>query len=562
MTFALFCILILAGWLIPDHFPPWMAFHNEAPAFLAALVLAWHSRLDRKALTTTTLTSSATWPLLAVLALVWAQWALGLLPFLGDASTATVYLLAFGLVWRVGAQLGRNAEDTRQRWVHALAATFAAGAVLSTWMAWLQWFGLEETMAPWVMSAAHTHRALGNLGQPNQLATLMLMGTVGLAILYESRRLSGWLAALLVVLVTTGVVLTQSRTALVSATCLVLLFLLARNATTGARIKGLALWGWLGSLLGMTALFQHVLLAMSPKAPAGAEIMSIGLRPVLWKQLLTGLAESPWWGYGWLQTAAAQQQGARLVPGLEQANYSHNLLLDLMVWCGVPVAILLVIWMTRWLITRWLRVREMQGVLLFAWLAPLAVHSMLEFPFAYAYLLIPAGLILGLIDGEQPENSRVLKAQWDRALGSSMLLVYTLLVPALGWEYVKVEEDFRVARFENMRVGQTPPDYATPDLRLLTQWRTVLDAMRLRAEPGMSDQEIRKLEQASLRFSWGALHFRYALALGLNGYPEEASAQMELISKLYKAEMYDEARKSFLMLQKEKYPQLSLVRLP
>lgn len=564
MSALLFCLLLLVGWLVPDHFPPWKGFQNEAPAFAALLVAAcYQAAQSYRTATTQQISGLASLWIVSLLTLVWLQWFTGLVALAGDAFVATAYLLGFGIAWQIGAKAAAT-EAGKKEWLTPLAGTFVLGAVLSSWIALLQWFELEGMMVPWVMSAAHTTRALGNLAQPNQLATLLLMGTVATMMLYQWERISGFLATLLVAVMSMGVVLTQSRTALVSAGCLLALRYLIPHASGPIRIHKSAVWAWVICLLAMTAVLHGFADEMHAKGDLRGEIATVGLRPLMWKQLLAGLAESPWLGYGWLQTGAAQQQGAMLVAGLEQTNYAHNLMLDLMVWCGIPIGIGIIVVGIRWLMVRWLRVRSATGVLLFAWLLPVGVHSMLEFPFAYAYLLFPAGILLGMIDSatENSETVATISGRTMRWLVGLMLLVYSLLVPALGWEYQKIEEDFRVARFENRRIGQTPVDYSVPELHLLTQWGTVLRAMRLRAEPGMSPSDLLTLRLASQRFSWGALHFRYAMALALNGQPEQAAMQMQLIKNMFGPEMYEEARNDFLRMKKEKYPELARVKLP
>ena len=78
----------------------------------------------------------------------------------------------------------------------------------------------------------------------------------------------------------------------------------------------------------------------------------------------------------------------------------------------------------------------------------------------------------------------------------------------------------------------------------------------------MRIEDIENLHKTSSRFAYGALAFRYALALGLNGQPEAASRQMRIIRGMY-GEIYYQAAKSVLRsLEAEKYPELALVLTP
>jgi len=295
----------------------------------------------------------------------------------------------------------------------------------------------------------------------------------------------------------------------------------------------------------------------------GAEVMtSVGLRPILWRQLLAAVAESPWVGYGWLQIGAAQQAGSAHVHGTEQVNYSHNIVLDALVMLGIPLALLLAAACLTWLRGRLRRLRADDGTATAAlfMLAPFLVHSMLELPHAYAYFLVPAGALLGVVASRtrDPAAPSWVLPRPVLAIGAGLSLA---LLAALAVEYASVEEDFRVNRFENRRLGHTPDDYAIPHLRLLTQFEGLLKAMRLRAVRNMEPQDIETLIAASRRYTWAPLQFRAAMALALNGRPAEAHQHLAVIKAMFSPDIYADGRSNWL-LQEEQYPELSAVTPP
>jgi hypothetical protein len=289
---------------------------------------------------------------------------------------------------------------------------------------------------------------------------------------------------------------------------------------------------------------------------------TVGTRPIIWGQLSLAVLERPWFGWGWLQIAAAQQFGALSIAGTEQATFAHNVLLDLAVMLGIPVAAAVVTVIGLWF---WRRKTKICGsintIFLLCCLTPLVVHSMLEFPHAYAYYLVIAGVFAGALEA-LARNKRQGPIEIRSSVGIVFVCIWVGMLLSLGREYLLAEEDFKVNRFENRRVGNTPVEYQIPDLKLLTQLGDTAKAMRYRAQPDMSTEELETLKEVSLRYTWAPMHFRTALALAINNRPREAEAQMRVLQSLFRADIYNEGKENFLKLQQEKYPQLGNVVLP
>lgn len=557
MAALVFAILLCLGWLVPEHFPPWLAFHGEAPAFaglVAAFTLVWWKSRDTRYWNF----GPGQLILAALVAVAALQYLWGQLEFAGDLWLTCAYIGGLLFAWTMGRHWATEPKTTQFDAVETLALGFALGATVSALMAITQALGQEEVWGRLLMSAKHIPRALANLGQPNQLATLLLMGVVATVLLRERELISRNLTLTLVLLLSVAVLLAQSRTAMLSVTALALWGWWHARTTQHMNRKALLIWlvlMWGGSWLyqwSATVLYQAV---------SVSEFERPNLRFVMWQQLLAAIAESPWLGYGWLQTPLAQQVGALKVAGVEQVLYAHNHLLDLATWLGLPLALMLAAVVA---LAAWRRRRSLQQarvLFLLAWLLPVAIHALLEFPLAYAYFLLPVGVLMGILDKwTQPDQSAHIALPRHGVLLA--LLLYSAMLFAITRDYLLVEEDFRVARFESRHIGQTPADYQVPEIHVLTHLGTVLKAMRVRTEPGMKATDIELLRDASRRFAWAPLHFRYALALGLHGQPDAAAQQMTLIKGLFGDEMYTEAAADFRRLQQERYPVLSVVKIP
>jgi hypothetical protein len=226
---------------------------------------------------------------------------------------------------------------------------------------------------------------------------------------------------------------------------------------------------------------------------------------------------------------------------------------------GVPLTALLVLVTGAWLWRRGQSANQLLSWYCLAVVLPVAVHSMLEFPFAYAYFLVPVMFVLGVLE-------RTAASKPALSVGARPAVLLLFIASFIGvWsvvEYVSIEEDFRVARFEALRVGQTPSDYQRPTVVLLTQLSALLDGSRILPRPGMKADELALAKNVALRYPWTATQNRYALSLALNGDPEEAIRQLRVMRTLHGEGTYEEIKANWDNLARNKYPQLRELKLP
>jgi O-antigen ligase len=552
---ALASLALAAAWLAPNHYPPWTSFHGEAAAF-AALVLfaaarvAWPQPLVR---------TRVAFPVAAVLALIATQWLAGQIAYRGDAYLSALYVAGAGLAWWLGA----NSESLRTRtdpviwfaWIVVLAAA------VSVVIIHLQWLRMENALGIFAAERGPDFRPYSNIGQPNHLSTLMIMATA-LAVLLNARgRLGDAGCVALVAWFGWGLVLTESRSGLLSALCLAVLACSKGRRQPGVPAPRWALL-WVALLFAMALSWPTINEALYLESPRGAMITHDSSRQVIWKQCLAGIQASPWVGYGWRQSAVGQKVGALVVDGWQASDYAHNLFLDLLLWVGVPLGVLVIIGAVAWLARVFLRLRGATEVLLFATILPLAVHSMFEFPFAYSYFLFPAAWMLAVLARKQSLRLGVANVRSRLRLPvAAGIALFAVAAGAAASDYMQAEEDYRVMRFELRRVGRTPDNYASPDLAVLTQLGELLKLGRMVPRPGMPAADIARLRQGTRSVNWANLHLAYVLSLALNGQPRLAESELRLLRSDYGEEAYAQAREIW-QAQLHQYPQLAAVRLP
>lgn len=528
-------LLFLAGWLGTSHFLPWVSWHSEVPFFMVTFLVAWfaiwkRTRSDR--ISGIALPAPA-FPLLILLIVALIQGGTGVTPFLGDVFVFSLYLilclvclaLGYGVHPDVAAGT-RSPRGWKTSPVTLLAVIFVTAGLASVFVALAQTLQVWET-SPWILRQSSVRRPGGNLGQPNHLATLLVMAIASMAYLFLSRRMSVVLATLLLFVFCGGLALSESRTGAIA-------FLLLLGWWVWKQPQVSPSWSrWYA--LGIAGIFVSLFLswpllfgALSGSSESAFRLGSSAgnARAEVWPQLFEAALQRPWFGWGILQTAEAHNSVAHMYSKGEPFSYSHNLVLDLVLWAGFPLAGTLVLLGAFWL---WHRARMIQSIVPWYGLAvalPLGVHSMLEFPFAYAYFLVPVMFLVGVME-------RSLERRSGLRIGfKPAVLLLFLATAASVWsmiEYLSAEDEFRVMRFEMLRIGQTPADHQSPKILLHTQLGALIESTKIEPRPNMPATELDVLKKVALRYPWSATRYRYSLSLALNQQPEEATRQMHII---------------------------------
>lgn len=510
--------------LLPGHYPPWVSFQQE---WLAAVGVAL---IGASALPAARRGGRIAWPAaarvaLAVAAVPWLQWAAGQIAFVSDALLVSLFLAGFGLAIAAGASFtgARRAEV-----LDGLCTVFIAAAIVSTGMALWQWLRLGGSL--YVADLAPGFRPFANLAQPNHLSTLLGMAVAAVLRGYEARRIRGWVAALAIGWFGFGMLMTQSRTGWLFVAVVALgWFALRRRA--GLRLPaaavvagvvafaaGVLLWSRLGDALMLHSVALEDRLASSP-------------RLLIWPVLIDSARQAPWFGYGWNQIGAAQLATALAHPSANHWYvYSHNLVLDLVLWVGMPLGLLLAALLAWWFVRQVRRCTDADRFALLLAITAVLLHALVEYPHAYLYFLLPVGLMMGLLEGgPQAAPARGLPA-------ASLALPLAGMVVMLVWigaEYLRVEEAFRQLRLVNARIGVDRVASApAPDVWLLDAPREMHRMMNVKPGPDWSAADLQRMREVAERFPTLPVMFRYAQVAGLNGQPDEAARALGLACKL------------------------------
>ena len=549
-TLALGLLFFTLSWLSFDHYRPWINFHAEMLAFMGLFVLLASVLMKQSA--RLVLPQVSIW-MGAVSVLPWVQFVFGINDFAGDALMSSLYLSGLLAAACIGYCLSSNTSYLADGLTGLMHSLWVA-AMVSAAIGLAQWFNVEGPLGMYVVQSAMGDRAMGNLGQANQLATLLLMGMAAFAYVFERKIIGRFTFFLGMGLMTAVLILTQSRAGMLSV-LMVTAYLMWKRSVVNSRLSMMIVAGWATCFLLGTLLLPYLSEALLLSEVRGVNsIASVSQRWRIWQQLAYGLTQSPWLGYGWNQSASAIAAGAIAYPGSVPFTYAHNLVLDMMAWNGLPSGILLTVGVAYWCVTRLWLCSQLHAVYAVACLLPMAVHSMLEYPFAYAYFLIAAGLMIGVVEAAHvPAKTFVLNMRW--AWG--FFALWVSIGSYLTVEYFSIEEDFRVVRFENLNLGRTEATYQIPRVWMISHLAAMLKARRQIIEPNMRTSDLENLRTVSQRFADNIPRFRYALALALNGDDVGANHQLAMIRGMFGDDYYAACMGELRHLQKEKYPQLS-----
>lgn len=525
------------AWLLPNHDFPWTSFHSEAWAavfvFLVFPVAIWVG--PRRI--------CIDYFLVAVIfsfIYIWAQFFWGKIEFFGNAWVGSLYLSGFF----ISIISGRLLESWRPGvLMDALFCALFLASLGSVFLQLHQWLDIDG-LGVWLVSVGGSVYPSGNLGQKNQLASLLLLGCLAMLWGALKHRFSLLVVIPAVAVLLFGIALCRSRTAWLAIALIVSLAWFWRDLWTNKRTP------WVFAGLGLLFCFMQAALLASQVSSSVLEggrgdAVSSGLslfsgfgflqasadpRLDAWRMFLFAIAERPLGGYGWGQVAAAQILVSDSHPALNIVfSNSHNLFLDFIIWWGVPFGLFLVAVLAFWFFRQWRAVASQESVTLFLFFVVLLNHAMFEYPLHYFYFLLPFGLAVGVGSAHQ------LALSWPFFLGKKTLTAIAFVFLFAGYltviDYMRVEKAYRLLRMEWAGLF-LEPDPKPPRVIVLTQWPHVFNFARGGGAAITTDEELNLLRNVLLLEHKPLYFMVFAKALCSMGRKGEAVLWIDRLCKV------------------------------
>ncbi len=304
-------------------------------------------------------------------------------------------------------------------------------------------------------------RAVGNLRQPNHLASLMMWTSVA-AVFITERRGWRWLLAPLLFASVFTVVLSASRTGFIGIAMLAVWGLVDRQLSRSARLALLATPLMLGAswwLMAQWSAEGHAFGAASRLSEGAGSPSRLAILRDAWALTLA----NPLLGVGWGEFNVAWSLTPFPTRPVAFFDHTHNLPSQLAVELGLPWAgaVLALLGWALWQAWRGAARTDEDAPLRRAALMivlTIALHSLLEYPLWYAYFLLPACFALGLALPAQEPARRASGLPWQ-VVGGLLIAGSAFAV----WDYHRIVD-----------IYAPPADAAPLNERIVTGQRSPL----------------------------------------------------------------------------------------
>ena len=349
------------------------------------------------------------------------SWTIGALPT-SLALPPLLLLVAACFVAALGERVAQGGDQDGLQAFAPFAFGVAGVGVLSAVVAVIQVYVPSLTDGVLIAQSGIAGRAVGNLRQPNHLASLLVWSAIALVPLVEWGRIPRWLGGLLLLFIMYAVFLSGSRTGLIGGSVVFVAWAAFDSrlspSTRIALVVSVAFAWTLPWLSAHLPFASHRTVGIATRASDGDSSHF-----AIWKNAVEMIRQQPWLGVGWGEFNFAWT----LTPFPHRPtaffDHTHDLPLQLIVELGIPLALVvlgLLVWALRQgLVRAWSTQGPAGHGARAAWVmvAMIGIHSLDEYPLWYAYFLLPAAWAWGFTLGSGPAPRPAVEATLSGVVG-------------------------------------------------------------------------------------------------------------------------------------------------
>lgn len=495
LLLLLMAIMLSISWLLPNHQQPWTSFHSD---FLTAIVLIigciFFVVLNNKNISAKL--DMVSIGVIGFFLVCVVQYLTGKIFSLGTLWINCLYILGLFIALVIGRWWH---EANPQQILILLFASAFIGALLSVAIQIYQLFDFYF-LDIWIISNIKS-RYFGNLGQPNQLGSLLLLGILGLIWFFLKEKIHPKIFIFLGVFLFFGLSLTESRTGWLNVFFIFSALVWWRKIPEVKRLFPFFLL-FIGCYIFFIVCIPYINNWIhQTNSVSEARGFSDSARLNIYYVLFKATLIEPWTGYGWGQLRHAQFS-EELIP-IDNIRgtlgHAHNLVFDLMIWNGIPIGILFsgILFFWFFIITK--SITNLDQLIMFLFVMVLLIHGMLEFPLQYGYFLFPFGLMMGAIS-----DSAKIKYYFEF---SKYFIIALLIIGLSGLiittrDYLIIEDTpLRLMEFKSK--NQNKDDLYIPDVWVLEDLRDNIVLSQKNPKSFHSEQDIKWAEDV-VKTTFGA----------------------------------------------------------
>ncbi|KMY85279.1 Lipid A core - O-antigen ligase [Candidatus Paraburkholderia calva] len=418
LCFAVLCLALTIPFGVVNHTYPIPTFYAEFSALALYLALGGTVALLVRVSESRVPFAS---PMIALMPLAFGLLLIAqtvLLPIAQPSMNwlGSAYLLASFVTVHTGFGLVR--AGLSEKALRIGAAALMVGGLFAVFCQIVQLFHAEVKFTPFVVAynVMVERRPFGNMAQANHLATVIAFALTGALYFVQARRLPLVLWIVLSVVYSLGLALTVSRgpwlqTAVIIVGGFWMAFVQGRKvASEGFDGPGRRdLRAWLVPML-LGAVFVAVNVAVrwanvrydfglgQSAAERIQDADQVAPRLALWKYGWTMFKTHPMLGIGWDEFPRYQFDMVRELGGVEIANNAHDIFIDLLAKTGALGMAILAFGIVLWLIRALRAPQTAARIFGLSLLGVLMMHALVEYPQQYMFFLMPAMLVIGLLE--------------------------------------------------------------------------------------------------------------------------------------------------------------------
>ncbi|MGB4883200.1 MAG: Wzy polymerase domain-containing protein [Neisseria sp.] len=444
-----------------------------------------------------------------------------------DMVVWTFAVLAL-MAWALRGWVVREGQE---QVVTVLAWVLVFGALCQSVVALMQMTGWAETFRG-IIAFRGLDKIEGQLGQRNHLAHYLMWGILSAAYLLGQKRIQTILGIGLVLLLTAGLGLVNSRT-IFGYVVLVALLLIFWRVRSGKQVNrmvaafALALVGVVVFQLSMSILIETFgsQQYLSTIERLGHQSQEISPRKIEWSRAWAVFLSAPLFGYGWggyslqgfLQGGNADTFS--IIPGNVLFTHSHNIVLQLLTEMGLVGTLLI---FSGFAAAVWGCLKKPltpASLLILAMLGVSLTHSLLEYPLWYIYFLTPFALMMSLSPAQNQDYSGSLNTQkWMTFVGSILAVFLVVGIVRLGFVYqdltrfsAHLKNDTPTRTEDKIKglqhIANTEPMFRYYALLSLTKFASATDAV-IKPWALQAAQEALVYRPFANTYQWGLYQYR------------------------------------------------------